>query len=129
MDVLSIRDLRISCIVGVYPHERKHEQDLFVDVDMWQDFSGAARSDRLTDTVDYTRVTEELTAFVCAERFQLIEALAHRACDLLLASQPSIRRCRISIRKPSALVTGSARRLGREIALRLAQEGYFTFVH
>jgi len=103
VDVLSIRDLRISCIVGVYPHERKHEQDLFVDVDMWQDFSGAARSDRLTDTVDYTRVTEELTAFVCAERFQLIEALAHRACDLLLASQPSIRRCRISIRKPSAL--------------------------
>ncbi len=29
----------------------------------------------------------------------------------------------------TALVTGSARRLGREIALRLAQEGYFTFVH
>ena len=29
----------------------------------------------------------------------------------------------------AALVTGSARRLGRGIALRLAQEGYFTFIH
>jgi 3-oxoacyl-[acyl-carrier protein] reductase len=29
----------------------------------------------------------------------------------------------------TALVTGSAHRLGREIALRLADEGYFTFVH
>jgi len=29
----------------------------------------------------------------------------------------------------AALVTGSARRLGREIALRLAAEGYFTFIH
>jgi 3-oxoacyl-[acyl-carrier protein] reductase len=29
----------------------------------------------------------------------------------------------------TALVTGSARRLGREIALRLAGGGYFTFVH
>jgi len=29
----------------------------------------------------------------------------------------------------TALVTGSAHRLGREIALRLAEEGYFTFVH
>lgn len=28
-----------------------------------------------------------------------------------------------------ALVTGSAKRLGREIALRLAAEGYFTWVH
>ena len=29
----------------------------------------------------------------------------------------------------TALVTGSARRLGREIALRLAGQGYYTFVH
>ena len=29
----------------------------------------------------------------------------------------------------TALVTGSARRLGREIALRLAKDSYFTFIH
>ncbi len=35
------------------------------------------------------------------------------------------------MKKPlkAALVTGSAHRLGREIALRLADEGYFTYVH
>jgi 3-oxoacyl-[acyl-carrier protein] reductase len=32
-------------------------------------------------------------------------------------------------RVKAALVTGSARRLGRDIALRLAREGYFTLVH
>lgn len=31
--------------------------------------------------------------------------------------------------RKTALVTGSAKRLGRELALRLAESGYFTFVH
>lgn len=103
MDILSIRELKISCIVGVYPDERKHEQELYVDVDLWRDFTDAALSDRLPDTIDYTRLASELTAFIRAERFQLIEALAHRACDLLLAGHPTLQRCKVSIRKPSAL--------------------------
>ena len=103
MDSLGIRDLKISCIVGVHPHERKREQDLFLDADLWIDLTAAALSDHLSDTVDYTRVAEDLSEFIRAERFQLIETLAHRACDRLLAREPRVARCRLSIRKPGAL--------------------------
>jgi dihydroneopterin aldolase len=103
VDVVSIRELRVPCIVGVYPHERKREQDLFLDVDLWMDLAPAAQSDHLSDAVDYTHVAEDLTAFIQAERFQLIEALAYRACDRLLQREASVRRCRLTIRKPGAL--------------------------
>ncbi len=103
MDFLSIRDLRVRCIVGVHPHERKREQDLFLDADLWMDFSPAAKSDQLSDAVDYTRVAEDLTGFIRAERFQLIETLARRACERMLARETALRRCRLTIRKPGAL--------------------------
>ncbi len=103
MDLLSIRDLRIPCIVGVYPSERKREQDLFLDVDMWFDFKAAANSDHLSDTLDYTRVAEALTEFIRAERFQLIEALAYRACEKLFELDPRLERCGITLRKPQSV--------------------------
>lgn len=103
MGTLSIRELRISCIVGVYPDERKREQDLFVDVDMDFEFDRVAASDHLADTVDYTEVAADLTAYVRAERFQIIETLAQRACERILARNPVLRRCRVVIRKPAAV--------------------------
>ena len=103
MGTLSIRELRISCIVGVYPDERKREQDLFVDVDMGFDFDRVAASDHLADTVDYTDVAADLTEYVRAERFQIIETLAQRACERILARNPVLRRCRVVIRKPAAV--------------------------
>ena len=103
MDRIGIRDLKISCIVGVHPHERKQEQDLFVDAELWLDFAPSARSDRLSDTVDYTQVAEDLTVFIRSEQFRLVETLADRACDMLLSRHPALRRCGLSIRKPGAL--------------------------
>ena len=103
MGTLSIRELRISCIVGVYPDERKREQDLFVDLDMEFDFARVTASDHLADTVDYTEVAADLTAYVRAERFQIIETLAQRACARVLDRNPVVRRCRLVIRKPAAV--------------------------
>jgi dihydroneopterin aldolase len=62
-----------------------------------------AASDHLADTVDYTTVAAELTEFVRAERFQIIETLAERACARILERHPVVRRCRLVILKPSAL--------------------------
>ena len=100
---MSIRELRISCIVGVYPDERKREQDVFVDVDMEFDFARVTASDHLADTVDYTEVAADLTAYVRAERFQIIETLAQRACARIMDRHPFLRRCRLVIRKPAAV--------------------------
>jgi dihydroneopterin aldolase len=103
MGVIAVQDLRVRCIVGVNPHERKIEQDLFVDLRIETDFSEAARTDRLRHTVDYTAMTVLLTDWMRREKFKLIETLAERACALLCAEWPQIRRCRVTIKKPGAL--------------------------
>jgi len=103
LDSLGIRDLKISCIVGVHPHERKREQDLFVDVELWLDIGKAARTDQLVNTIDYTQVAEDLSNFIRAEQFHLVETLAQRACKMLLSRHQSLKKCRLSIRKPGAL--------------------------
>jgi FolB domain-containing protein len=103
MDWLHIRDLRLRCIVGVHVHERKAEQDLHLDIDLAFDFSAAAASDHLQDTLDYTVLAAKLNDWARREKFQLIETMAVRACDLILLDWPLVMRCRVSIKKPMAL--------------------------
>jgi 7,8-dihydroneopterin aldolase/epimerase/oxygenase len=103
MDWLHINDLRLRCIVGVHLHERKSEQDLHLDIALAFDFTEAAASDNLEDTLDYTTLTSKLTDWARREKFQLIETLAVRACDLIRAEWPKVRRCRVTVKKPTAL--------------------------
>lgn len=103
MGIIAIQDLKVRCIVGVNPHERKVEQDLFVDLRIDTDFADAAHSDQLSHTVDYTAMASLLTDWIRREKFLLIETLAERACALLCAEWPQIRRCRVTIKKPAAL--------------------------
>ncbi|MEO6094906.1 MAG: dihydroneopterin aldolase [Fibrobacteria bacterium] len=103
MGIMNLEDLRIRCIVGVYKHERKVEQELFVDVRLEFDFSEAARTDHISDTVDYTRLAAMLEEWMQREKFQLIETLAERACVLITDGFPEVRHCRVTIKKPAAL--------------------------
>lgn len=103
MGLIAIQDLRVRCIVGVNPHERKVEQDLFVDLRIETDFAEAARTDHLDHTVDYTAMAALLTSWIRREKFMLIETLAERACALLCERWPQISRCRVTIKKPGAL--------------------------
>ena len=103
MGTVSIRELRIHCIVGIHDFERVTEQDLFLDIDMDFDFARVIASDHIADTVDYTEVATTLTNFIRDEKFQIIETLAHRAGELVLAKWPFIERCRLVVRKPAAV--------------------------
>ncbi len=103
MGILAIEDLRVRCIVGVYTHERKVEQDLFVDVHLEFDFTEAARTDQIGHTLDYTRLAALLEEWMQREKFELIETLAERACVLITDAFPMVRHCRVTIKKPAAL--------------------------
>jgi len=98
-----IHNLRVDCIVGIYPHERAQTQTVFLDLELDYDFAPAAASDAIPDAVDYDGVVAMVTALIQARRFQLIEAMAEATAALLLERVPVVDAVRLEIRKPAAV--------------------------
>ncbi len=98
-----LNDLRVECIVGIYPHERAATQVVMLDIELDYDFAGPAGSDDIADAVDYDGVAASVTALLQTSRFQLIETMAERAAALLFAQVPVATAVRIEVRKPAAV--------------------------
>ena len=60
-DVIELRELRVSAIVGVLAHEREREQPLEIDIDVERSFEEAALHDDLAATTDYAAVLRVAT--------------------------------------------------------------------
>ncbi len=98
-----LKDLRVDCIVGIYPHERAATQTVFLDIELDYDFGVPAASDSIVDAVDYDGVVASVTALLQSARFQLIETMAERAAAQLLMEVPVATAVRIEVRKPAAV--------------------------
>ncbi len=85
MAKISIVDLEVFYRVGVPDAERALPQRLLLTVVMESDFSAAANSDSIVDTIDYYAVTQKLLRFGEGREWKLIEKLAADIADLILA--------------------------------------------
>jgi 7,8-dihydroneopterin aldolase/epimerase/oxygenase len=98
-DTVSIRELRVSAVIGVRDWEREIEQTLVLAVDMAADVAKAAASDRISDALDYSAVAQTVTDVVTQGRFQLIETAAERVARQLIADYP-LGWVRVEVAKP-----------------------------
>ncbi len=76
VDRILIRDLLARCIIGVREEERRHTQDVVINVALSVDLRPAGKSDRLEDSVDYSTLKKKILAHVEQSAYQLVEALA-----------------------------------------------------
>lgn len=84
-DRIELRGLRLLVFCGVLPEERERRQPVEIDLDLHLDLARPASTDDLTDTVDYGSVCMTLADSLAAERFSLLERLAGRTAELVLA--------------------------------------------
>ena len=84
-DRIELHDLRAMGTHGVLPEERARRQPFGVDVDIAADLGAAGRSDDLTDTIDYGQVAEAVAAEIEGEHADLLEHLAERIAQRVLA--------------------------------------------
>jgi dihydroneopterin aldolase len=85
MSRISIVDLEVFYRVGVPDAERAQPQRMLLTVEMESDFSAAAKSDSIADTIDYFAVSQRLLKFGDGKSWKLIEKLATDICDMILA--------------------------------------------
>ena len=112
MDRIFLRDLRLSCTIGVNDWEREVQQTVTIDLELDLDLAEAGRKDDLNLTVDYKEVRDRIEAVVASSRFFLIEALAEKVAEACLA-EPRVQRVRVRVEKPGAL--RATRTVGVEI--------------
>ena len=84
---------------GALPEERDRAQPFEVDLDVSADLGAAGRSDVLADTVDYGAVAAAAERVVSAERHRLLERLAARITEDVLAVDPRIASVTVTVRK------------------------------
>jgi dihydroneopterin aldolase len=96
---VSIRDLRVSTVIGVYDWEREIEQALTFSVDMAADVAQAAKDDDIGDALDYSAVAQAVKAVVTEGKFQLIETAAERVAERLLVDY-GLEWVRVQVVKP-----------------------------
>ncbi len=113
-DRIELRGLRMTGRVGVLPAERGADQPLEIDLDLVVDLAAAGASDALADTVDYGAVCDAVAAAVRAGHVDLLERLASRIADTVLAVDPAIAAVDLAVRKlrppvPHDLATSGVR--------------------
>jgi dihydroneopterin aldolase len=96
--VIEVHGLELFAHHGVGEEERERGQRFLFDLDLVADEAGA-RTDALSDTVDYRDVVACVRAVSDGRRFALLEALAAAVADALLA-RFALRRVRVRVRKP-----------------------------
>lgn len=86
---------------GVFDFERRDGQPFVVDAVLYLDFAKAAETDDVRDTAHYGEVAERIKDWITGEPLNLIEALAVRIADDLLA-RFSLAAVDITVHKPQA---------------------------
>ena len=111
-DKIHIRDLLVSCIIGINKEERVKKQDIIINIILYFDLKKACQSDRIEDSVDYEVIIKNVISLVKGSSFFLIEKLAEEIAQICLKNTKVIW-VEVTVDKPKALQ--SSRFVGVEI--------------
>jgi dihydroneopterin aldolase len=104
LDVLTLVGLEVFAHHGVFDFEREQGQRFVLDVAAWLDTAAAASGDDLGKTLHYGELAVEIVEAVAKDPVDLIETLAERVAQVVLAHAP-VQRVRVVVHKPDAPIT------------------------
>lgn len=100
-DRIDLKGIEVYAKHGVLRSEQETAQVFRVDVTAYVDTSVAAQSDDLGDALDYGVLALEVREAVGAESYKLIETVAGKVADVVMAHD-QVTRSVVTIHKPDA---------------------------
>ena len=104
MTVIRVKDLSLRTFIGFKPHEKKHKQDVLIQLEVEVETSLVEHNDdyQAEGFYDYRSMTKSVIKFVEESRFDLLEALTRKVLDEIM-SNPLVKKAKVEIEKPHAL--------------------------
>ena len=99
MLTISLARLEFDGRHGATAVERRASRKFEVDVELDVDASAAERTDKLADTIDYSKVAEIIVGIGTGEPHRMLESLARRMVDNVRGRYPAVKRVRLELRK------------------------------
>lgn len=106
MGTIKIKNIRVYAYHGCLVEEGKIGSDYRVDVSVKADLSTSAKTDNLTDTVDYVHLNK-IVKEEMAIRSQLLEEVAKRILDRILLEIPIVKKADVAVSKLNPPIGGN----------------------
>lgn len=103
-DEITLTGVRAFGYHGVYADEKRDGQEFVVDATLHLSLQRAGETDDVADTVHYGELAELIVAAVENEPVDLLETLAQRIADLILADE-RVRMTTVTVHKPQAPIS------------------------
>jgi dihydroneopterin aldolase len=84
MDIIFLRELKVTTLIGIYEREKVMPQTLQLDLDIALPNSRACLSDDINDALDYAKVAEHIQTVLSEGHFSLLETLAEHIAQIIL---------------------------------------------
>ena len=84
MDIIFIQDFRLEILIGVYEWERRVPQTVQFDLEIGLP-PREKRSDKIGDTIDYSKVVSRIRTSLAENHFVLVEATAEHIAQLVMS--------------------------------------------
>jgi 7,8-dihydroneopterin aldolase/epimerase/oxygenase len=107
MDKLFVNDLSFYGFHGALPEENILGQPYVTSLIFELDTRRAGETDRLEETVDYRQAIEAVREVVTGQPCKLIETVAHRIAQRILAEMPLVQAVTVRLTKPRPPVAAS----------------------
>lgn len=104
-DMIRLTGIRADGTHGVLDFEHTRPQPFVVDAVLYVDMTRAGRSDDLNDTVNYGLVAERIVDIIHGPHVDLIERLAERIADAILAEHALVETVDVTVHKPKAPIS------------------------